>query len=63
MIAVIIGMELVGPSRRRIAAIVPGICFAFGEIMLGGLAYLIRDYRILQMVVALPGILFLPFWW
>lgn len=56
-------MELVGPSRRKIAAIVPGICFAFGEIMLGGLAYLIRDYRILQMVVALPGILFLPFWW
>lgn len=63
MIAVVIGMELVGPTKRKIAAIVPGLCFAIGQMILGILAYFIRDYRILQAVIASPAILCISYWW
>ncbi|VDM96737.1 unnamed protein product [Thelazia callipaeda] len=63
VIAVVIGMELVGPSKRKIASVISGIFFSFGQILLGCLAYFIRDYRYLQLAISLPALVFMCYWW
>uniref|UniRef100_A0A0K0E584 MFS domain-containing protein n=1 Tax=Strongyloides stercoralis TaxID=6248 RepID=A0A0K0E584_STRER len=61
VIAVIIGMELVGPSKRKISSVFTGGFFALGQVVLGILAYYLRDYRYLQASIALPTIVFLSY--
>jgi len=56
-------MELVGPSRRLMAGVLTGLFFAFGQIILGLLAYIIRDYQHLQLAISLPAALFVVYWW
>ncbi|KAM3726018.1 Organic cation transporter protein [Dirofilaria immitis] len=63
VIAVIIVMELVGPSKRKVASVISGIFFSFGQIFLGCLAYFIRDYRYLQLAISLPALTFMCYWW
>uniref|UniRef100_A0AC35TYW8 MFS domain-containing protein n=1 Tax=Rhabditophanes sp. KR3021 TaxID=114890 RepID=A0AC35TYW8_9BILA len=63
VIAVIIGMELVGPSKRKLASVVTGSFFAIGQIVLGVLAYYLRDYTHLQAAIAAPTLLFLSYYW
>lgn len=57
------GVELVGPSRRVVAGVGTGIFFAIGQIILGTLAYFIRDYQQLQLTISLPALLFVGYWW
>ncbi|WAQ96360.1 ORCT-like protein [Mya arenaria] len=51
-------MEFVGPSYRRIAGLIGGFHWLFGNLALGALGYGIRDWVTLQIVTASPGILF-----
>lgn len=57
------GMELVGPSKRKVASVISGIFFSLGQIFLGCLAYFIRDYRYLQLAISLPALIFMCYWW
>ncbi|KAJ8045218.1 Solute carrier family 22 member 13 [Holothuria leucospilota] len=54
----VLANEMVGPSRRVLAGNVMWINFAVGYGVLAGLAKLIPNWRILQLVVTLPYILF-----
>ncbi|WKY04883.1 hypothetical protein Q1695_005690 [Nippostrongylus brasiliensis] len=63
VIAVVIGAELVGPSYRRLAAVITGLFFAIGQVLLGVEAYFITDYRFLQLAIVSPAILFISYWW
>nr|XP_022288014.1 organic cation transporter protein-like isoform X1 [Crassostrea virginica] len=54
-------MELVGPSYRMIAGIALELFWACGAIVLALLAYLIRDWRYLNLAVSLPALLFIPY--
>ena len=56
-------MELVGPSYRMIAGIALELFWACGAIVLALLAYLIRDWRYLNLAVSLPALLFIPYVW
>lgn len=56
-------MELVGPSRRVVAGAATGIFFAIGQIILGTMAYFIRDYQQLQLAISLPALIFIGYWW
>jgi hypothetical protein len=56
-------MELVGPLRRKFAAVITGAFFAIGQIILGILAFLLRDYQVLQAAISLPAIVFICYWW
>uniref|UniRef100_A0A1I7YS92 MFS domain-containing protein n=1 Tax=Steinernema glaseri TaxID=37863 RepID=A0A1I7YS92_9BILA len=63
VIAVVIGMELLGPSKRKIASVLTGMCFALGQAILGVLAYFIRDYQYLQAAIAVPTLVFISYFW
>lgn len=62
-VAVVLGMELVGAKYRRLGAVVAGAFYAFGEMILAGMAYVLTDYRILHAAIAVPSLVFLSYWW
>ncbi|CAJ0607676.1 unnamed protein product [Cylicocyclus nassatus] len=62
-VAVVLGMELVGAKYRRLGAVVAGAFYAFGEMLLSGMAYFLTDYRILHAAIALPSLIFITYWW
>ena len=47
-------MEFVGPSYRTMCGFAIEIPFALGELYVGVLAYFMRDWRHLQIVIAVP---------
>ncbi|XP_013404972.2 organic cation transporter protein [Lingula anatina] len=59
----VLGMEFVSPRKRIISVCVLGISWGAGIVLATPLAYLIRDWRYLQLTVALPPFLYLGFWW
>lgn len=63
VIAVVIGMELVGPQYRKLASVITGLFFALGQVFLGIEAIYFTNYQILHIVIASPALLFLSYWW
>ncbi|XP_071478126.1 organic cation transporter protein-like [Diadema antillarum] len=59
LMAFVIGTELVGPSKRTVAGIVIELFFSFGYMLLALLAYFIRDWWILQLVISAPSFIML----
>lgn len=59
----VLGMELVGPSKRMFVGIVVEVFWALGVMILGAIAYCIRDWNYLQMAVSFPILLLLGYWW
>lgn len=59
----ILMVEMIGPKTRTIAGFTVYNLWAAGMLVYGLVGYLIRDWRILQTVVTLPGLLILPFLW
>ncbi|XP_043915937.1 solute carrier family 22 member 13-like isoform X2 [Protopterus annectens] len=55
--------EWTGPKRRVVVGIVTAYMFAFGCMLLAGIAYFIRDWRNLQLAISVPGILFITYFW
>ena len=63
VMAVVIGVELIGPKYRRLASVSTSIFWAIGQVILGILAYNIRDYRYLHASIALPALIFISYYW
>nr|XP_023686484.1 solute carrier family 22 member 5-like isoform X1 [Paramormyrops kingsleyae] len=64
MSAFILGSELLGKSTRVLfSSLGICICYALGYTCLPIFAYLIRDWRMLQMALSVPGFLCVPLWW
>ncbi|XP_042633308.1 solute carrier family 22 member 6-A-like [Cyprinus carpio] len=63
MNAFVLGTEWTGPKKRMLAGVITDYFFGFGYILLAGLAYLIRDWRKLQLAISAPGFLFLFYIW
>ncbi|KAE9421081.1 hypothetical protein Angca_008763, partial [Angiostrongylus cantonensis] len=73
VIAVVIGMELVGPQYRKLASVITGGFFAVGQclislknyfkVLLGIEGYFFTDYRYLQLAIVSPAFFFLSYWW
>ncbi|XP_060070481.1 organic cation transporter protein-like [Ylistrum balloti] len=59
----VMGLEFVGPSKRMWAGIVIELFWASGTMLLALLAYLIRDWKYLNLVVSIPPVLFLSYIW
>uniref|UniRef100_A0A0N5AN00 MFS domain-containing protein n=1 Tax=Syphacia muris TaxID=451379 RepID=A0A0N5AN00_9BILA len=62
-VGVVLGTELVGPSKRKIALVLSCIFFSLGQVVLGLLAYHIRDYQVLQLAISMPILIFISYWW
>ena len=56
-------VEICEPRHRGTVAIVTTLPWALGTMAWGGLAYLVRSWRILNLIASLPGLLFLPCIW
>ncbi|XP_035474392.1 organic cation transporter protein [Scophthalmus maximus] len=63
MNAFVLGTEWTGPKQRMLAGIITDYFFGFGYILLAGVAYLIRDWRKLQLAISIPGFLFIFYIW
>ncbi|XP_021364575.1 organic cation transporter protein-like isoform X2 [Mizuhopecten yessoensis] len=57
----LIPMEMVGPTKRVFVGIIIELLWCIGEVVLCGLAYFIRDWRTLQLVLAIPCVLLLAY--
>ncbi|XP_019947073.2 organic cation transporter protein [Paralichthys olivaceus] len=63
MNAFVLGTEWTSPKQRMLAGIITDYFFGFGYILLAGVAYLIRDWRKLQLAISAPGFLFIFYIW
>ncbi|CAL8086657.1 unnamed protein product [Orchesella dallaii] len=63
LVAFVIAMELVGKDKRMVAGMGMQYFFTIGYVVIGVLAYFLREWRQLQLALSLPGILFLSYYW
>ncbi|XP_066293984.1 organic cation transporter protein-like isoform X2 [Branchiostoma lanceolatum] len=61
--SLVIAVEIIGPSKRNVVGMAAVAGASFGYVLLGFLAYLIRDWRTLQLTQALMTAPFLCYWW
>ncbi|XP_042890618.1 organic cation transporter protein-like isoform X2 [Penaeus japonicus] len=56
----ILAMEVCEPKMRSFVGVLTALPWAAGTMAWGGVAYLIRDWRTLQLVVSLPNLVIFP---
>uniref|UniRef100_A0A3P8XCI0 Major facilitator superfamily (MFS) profile domain-containing protein n=1 Tax=Esox lucius TaxID=8010 RepID=A0A3P8XCI0_ESOLU len=61
--AFVLGTEWTCTQRRMLAGIFTDYFFGLGYMLIAGLAYLIRDWRKLQLAMSVPGFLFISYIW
>ncbi|XP_045198044.2 organic cation transporter protein-like [Mercenaria mercenaria] len=61
--AYVIGMEMVGPSMRLWTGTIIHATFSIGQVILAGVGYYIRDWRKLELVLAIPNVVYLTYYW
>lgn len=63
LVAYVIAMEMVGPTKRLFAGIFVMMFFSFGYMLTALFAYFISDWRSLQIAITLPSLWFLTYYW
>uniref|UniRef100_A0A672Z4K6 Si:dkey-166k12.1 n=1 Tax=Sphaeramia orbicularis TaxID=375764 RepID=A0A672Z4K6_9TELE len=61
--AFVLGTEWTCTKRRMLAGIITDYAFGLGYMLLAGIAYLIRDWRQLQLAISAPGFLLIFYIW
>lgn len=59
----VIGLETVGPTKRIWTGMFVQMFFAFGEMYLAFVAWLIRDWMWINLACAIPCVFYLTYWW
>ncbi|XP_062619367.1 organic cation transporter protein-like [Saccostrea cucullata] len=59
----VMDLELVGPDMRMLAGMFFQLFWSAGVFLLAALAFLIRDWRYLNLATSLPTILLLSYYW
>jgi len=57
------GTELVGPKYRVLAGFLIQGFYSIGYMLLSLLAYLIGNWRYIELAITLPVVLFAVYWW
>ena len=63
ILLLIAGTELVGPSKRAFAGIAIRIFYSIGMMLLAILAWLLREWPHIELVISVPPIIFLVYFW
>ncbi|XP_055954393.1 organic cation transporter protein [Patella vulgata] len=63
LVAFTLSTELVGPKYRLFVGIMNQMFYSVGYMTLSGMAYLLRDWRYLELAITLPVVLFATYWW
>lgn len=64
LVAYVLAMEMVGPKYRVIAGTLCQYYYTFGYFVMALVAYFLNDnWQLLQIVLSLPCVLFLSYWW
>lgn len=63
MSAFVLGMEIVGPSKRLWAGVVIEYFFALGLVLLCLVGYLVREWKYNEIVLSVPSAFILVYWW
>ena len=58
----ILGLEIVGPDHRATVSVLASITYSIGYIVLGGIAYFVRDWKYLALLTSAP-LVFIGFAW
>lgn len=61
--AFVLGMEFVGPDKRVMCGVLGEYFYAFGEVLLGLLAWWLKSWRMTQLVISVPVSCFIFYWW
>ncbi|XP_068189109.1 solute carrier family 22 member 6-B [Antennarius striatus] len=61
--AFVLGTEWTCTKKRMLAGIITDYAFGLGYMLLAGIAYLIRDWRKLQLAISTPGFLLIFYIW
>ncbi|AWP04906.1 putative organic cation transporter protein-like [Scophthalmus maximus] len=61
--AFVLGTEWTCTKRRMLAGILTDYAFGLGYMLVAGVAYLIRDWRKLQLAISAPGFLLIFYIW
>lgn len=59
----VLGVELVGPSKRKYAGIVIEYFFSVGLMLVAGVSYFARHWFYINIICSAPAILFVVYWW
>nr|XP_023017401.1 organic cation transporter protein-like [Leptinotarsa decemlineata] len=63
LVAYVIGLEMVGPSKRPLAGTICHMFFSIGYMLTALFALYIPHWRYLQFALTIPGVIFLSYWW
>uniref|UniRef100_A0A1L8DER5 Putative synaptic vesicle transporter sv2 major facilitator superfamily n=1 Tax=Nyssomyia neivai TaxID=330878 RepID=A0A1L8DER5_9DIPT len=61
--AFILALELVGPDRRSLGVLLMNVFYALGEALLGLLAMVTKNWRLLLRIIYAPALLILIYHW
>ncbi|XP_076466187.1 organic cation transporter protein-like [Babylonia areolata] len=59
----VLGMEMVGPSKRVFAGTFIEVMWCVGLFLLLPIAYLVRHWRYLEIALSVPSVVLLAYWW
>lgn len=62
-LAFIIGVEMVGKTKRDVTGIVLNYFYALGEAAVGLIAWLTQDWVSIQLIVSAPPFAFIVYYW
>lgn len=57
------GVEMVGPKKREMSGVLLNYFYSIGEALLGLLFWLYPNWVVLQLLVSVPPLLFIGYYW
>ncbi|XP_060070292.1 organic cation transporter protein-like [Ylistrum balloti] len=63
IVGFVLGVEVVGPSKRKLAGMIMQYSFAIGLVALACVSYLARHWFYINIICSAPAAIFLFYWW
>ncbi|OWF44983.1 Organic cation transporter protein [Mizuhopecten yessoensis] len=63
IVGFVLGIEFVGPSKRKSAGMIVHFFFGFGLIILPAVSYFARHWYYINLICSAPAAIFIVYWW